>query len=256
MRKQWLVVLDFDGFMVNSYEVVRQTMLSFGLDPGDEERFRNRRKFLKYLGGGKEVLGNLVRFPLPSTKRLRRRLTDCYLETALLYPAFTRLLNALIEHPQVHVGVVSRNFALDPGATIRAVMERSGVQEADLDFVIPLPVGVRKGEVLAGMHGGRFQRAILGGDEIGDYRCGEKAGYDCIIGSYGFDTRRRLLNKGEVPIGNVVDTPEQAARALLDSMAQGQVGSVRSLKADGATARRFPMGARKPAKVAELLAHE
>ena len=256
MRKQCLVVLDFDGFMLNSYEVIRQTMLSFGLDPGDEERFRNRRKFLKYLGGGKEVLGNLVRFPLPSTKRLRRRLTECYRESALLYPAFRDLVNGLIAHPQVHVGVVSRNFALDPGETIRTVMYRSGVEEGDLDFVIPLPVGVRKGEVLAGMHGGRFVRAILGGDEIGDFRCGLAAGYDCVIGSYGFDTRPRLTKKGEVPDSNLFDSPEDAARGLLGRLVVGQVGSARSLKFDGETALRLPMGARKPANAAELLAQE
>ena len=256
MRKQWLVVLDFDGFMLNSYEIIRQTMLSFGLDPGDEERFRNRRKFLKYLGGGKEVLGNLVRLPLPSTKRLRRRLTECYRESARLYPAFGDLLNRLIEHPKVHVGVVSRNFALDPGDTLRTVMYRSGVDEADLDFVIPLPVGVRKGEVLAGMNSGRFQRAILGGDEIGDYRCGTNADYDCVIASYGFDTRRRLLKKGEVPANQIVDTPDEATEAVLRLLAEDQVGSARSLKFDGTTALRLPMGARNPANAAELLAQE
>lgn len=256
MRKQWLVVLDFDGFMLNSYEVIRQTMLSFGLDPGDEERFRNRRKFLKYLGGGKEVLGNLVRFPLPSTKRLRRRLTECYRESALLYPAFSDLLNGLIQHPQVHVGVVSRNFALDPGETIRSVMYRSGVEDGDLDFVIPLPVGVRKGEVLAGMHGGRFMRAILGGDEIGDFRCGEAAGYDCVIGSYGFDTRRRLLRKGEVPASEIVDSPDEAAQALLGLMSKDQVGPMRSLKLDNGRAFTLSIGARNPANAAELLAQE
>ena len=53
-----LVVLDFDGLLINSYALLRDTMASFGLDVGDQERFRNRRKFLKYLGGGRELMHN------------------------------------------------------------------------------------------------------------------------------------------------------------------------------------------------------
>ena len=45
MKKRLLVVLDFDGFLVNSYAIIRDTMDAFGLDIGDELRFKNRRKF-------------------------------------------------------------------------------------------------------------------------------------------------------------------------------------------------------------------
>ena len=68
MKKRLLMVLDFDGFLVNSYAILRDTMASFGLDVGDELRFKNRRKFLKYLGGGRELLNNLVGFSLPKTR--------------------------------------------------------------------------------------------------------------------------------------------------------------------------------------------
>ncbi|NNM00962.1 MAG: HAD family hydrolase, partial [Gammaproteobacteria bacterium] len=51
IRRQ-LLVLDFDGFMIDSYDLLKQTFATFGLDVGDQERFNNRRKFLKYFGGG------------------------------------------------------------------------------------------------------------------------------------------------------------------------------------------------------------
>ena len=59
IRKRLLLVLDFDGLLLNSYALLRDAMASYGLDVSDEERFKNRRKFLKYLGGGKELLNNL-----------------------------------------------------------------------------------------------------------------------------------------------------------------------------------------------------
>ena len=77
-----------------------------------------------------------------------------------------------------------------------------------------------------------------------------------MIASYGFDTRRRLLKKGEVPANHIVDTPDEATEALLRLLAEDQVGSARSLKFDGTTALRLPMGARNPANAAELLAQE
>ena len=61
-NKDTLIVLDFDGFLINSYKLLQITFEHFGLDIGDEDRFKHRRKFLKYLGGGKEFLGNLVSY--------------------------------------------------------------------------------------------------------------------------------------------------------------------------------------------------
>lgn len=226
MSKSLLVVLDFDGFLVNSYAVINATMGSFGLDIGDELRFKNRRKFLKYFGGGKEVLTNLVGFSLPKTRKLRQRLTECYAEEAQVYPPYTTLINALIADPRIHCGILSRNYALDPGPVIRAVLRRSGVAEAELDFVIPLPAGVKKGEVLAGMRSSRYLDLLLGADEIGDYTAGVAAGYDCLIGSYGFDTRARLMGHGEVPAACIFDDPHTLARALSQRVAPHAGGSV------------------------------
>ena len=219
MGKRLLVVFDFDGLLVNSYAILRQTMASFGLDVGDELRFRNRRKFLKYLGGGRELLNNVVGFSLPKTRRLRERLTEYYVDAARAYPVFVPLLNEMIANPQVHCGVLSRNYALDPGPVIRAVLAHSGICERDLDFVIPLPVGVKKGEVLAGMRSARYLESLLAADEIGDYTAGTAAGYDCFMASYGFDARERLVAKGEVPPEQIYDDPETLAAALGERLA-------------------------------------
>ena len=213
--KDRLVVLDFDGFLINSYRLLQITFEHFGLDVGDEERFRHRRKFLKYLGGGKEFLRNLVYYSLPRKKNFRRLLTDIYQERGYLYPEFVPLLNSLIAAPDLHVGVISRNYTCNPGLTIRAVLRNSGVDEKDLDFVIPVGVGVKKHAVLEAMRSTRYRECLFGGDEVGDYRAAAESGYESIImASYGFDNRKRLLNTGQVPDAIIFDTPRQLAGAL------------------------------------------
>ncbi|MBX9608398.1 MAG: hypothetical protein K2Y51_19425 [Gammaproteobacteria bacterium] len=214
MSKRVLVVLDFDGLLVNSYALLRDTMAGFGLDVGDEQRFRNRRKFLKYLGGGKELLNNLVGMGLPKTGRLRERLTACYCERGYVYPEFIDVLNRMIRSRHVHCGIVSRNFTLRPGTTIRTVLRRSGIAEEHLDFVVPIPVGAKKTEVLAGMWAARYQAALLLADEVGDYHAAREAGYESMMGTYGFDTRERLMRRGEVPSHALYDTPAELAAAL------------------------------------------
>jgi phosphoglycolate phosphatase-like HAD superfamily hydrolase len=219
VRKRLLLVFDFDGVLLNSYALLAHTMAAFGLDVGDEERFRNRRKFLKYLGGGKELLNNLVGISLPKTRKLRERLTECYVERGRIYPEFVPLLNEAIANPVVHCGVVSRNFTLTPGPTIRTVLNRSGVDEAELDFVIPVPIGVKKIDILAGMRSTRYYESILCADEISDHHAALAAGYSSLIGSYGFDAAPRLRERGDVPESCIFDAPAQLAQALAEHLA-------------------------------------
>lgn len=257
MKKRLLVVLDFDGFLVNSYAILRDTMASFGLDVGDEQRFKNRRKFMKYLGGGRELLNNLVGFSLPKTRRLRERLTESYAEVARVHADYVPVLNQMIANPQVHCGVLSRNYAINPGPVIRAVLARSGVHEADLDFVIPLPVGVKKGAVLAGMRSTRYVEQILAADEVGDFTAGAAAGYECLMVSYGFDTRERLMDKGEVPAAQIYDDPASMAAALAERLLPYAPRPAEASGASSAARPRFlSNGARLPANVAVQLAQE
>jgi len=208
------VALDFDGFLVDSYELIRATFEQFGLDVGDSERFRNRRKFLKYVGGGKEFLRNLVRSTLPRKKQFRDALTERYLESGRVFGEFRGLVDEMIDDPRLHVGILSRNFARNPGTTIRAVLRSSGIDDSGLDFVIPIPVGANKRSVLEAMRSSSHRASILGADEIGDYEAAVGLGYDVVMGSYGFDKAERLIDRGGVPAEVIHATPADAARAL------------------------------------------
>lgn len=224
-QKHILTVLDFDGFLIDSYSVMKKTFIDFGLDLGDVERFQHRRKFLKYLGGGKEFLGNLVSYTLPKKQKIRKKLTEKYMEEGKIFPEFTDLLNRMIENPACHIGIISRNFTHNPGLTIRKVLRNSNVNESDLDFVIPIPVGVKKHEVLEGMRSSRYLSTVFGADEIGDYRAASESGYDTIImASYGFDNRQRLIKQGEVPPEIISDSVKDIASRLEHSI---QISGVR-----------------------------
>lgn len=190
-----LLALDFDGLLIDSYALLAATFRRFELDVGDERRFRNRRKFLKYFGGGRELLGNLANIALPKKKRIREELTAVYRTEGRIFPEFVPLLNACIESCDISVGIVSRNYTLAPGPTIRHVLAASGVQHAGLDFVIPLSVGAKKTRVLEGMRASDDQRAIFVGDEVSDYHAGVEAGYLTLVGAYGFDDVGRLCDR-------------------------------------------------------------
>lgn len=241
--KDLLLVLDFDGVLLDSYSLIKETLAGFGLDVGDEHRFRNRRKFLKYLGGGKELLSNLVGITLPKTRRLRERLTENYCERGQLFAEFVPLINRAIANPRVHCGVVSRNFTRHPGATIRTVLRRSGVLEDELDFVVPLAVGAKKDDVLAAMCASRYRQSLLCADEIGDYRAGAESGYECLIGSYGFDTAERLMVVGEVPAVAIYHSPAALA-AELDARLDCYEETGRREASTSGRASRTAMGAR------------
>ena len=213
--KKTLAVLDFDGFLINSYKLLQITFNEFGLDIGDEDRFRHRRKFLKYLGGGKEFMRNLVTYSLPKKKKILETLTEIYMAEGRIYQEFVPLINRMIDIPNIHVGIISRNFTHNPGKTIRRVLRNSMVNEENLDFVIPINVGVKKCDVLEGMKSSRYQQCIFGADEVGDYKAAIETGYDCIImASYGFDNKKRLIAEGDVPEDIIFGSPDSLAAKL------------------------------------------
>jgi len=213
--KKRLIVLDFDGFLINSYHLLQITFKQFGLDIGDEDRFRHRRKFLKYIGGGKEFIRNFVSYTLPKKKKIREALTEIYQEEGRIYREFTGLINHMIEEPDTHVGIISRNFTHHPGHTIRKVLRNSEVLERYLDFVIPIPIGVKKHDVLEGMLSSGYTQSLFAADEIGDYKAAADTGYDRILmASYGFDNKMRLLTEGEIPPEIIYDQPKDMARII------------------------------------------
>jgi phosphoglycolate phosphatase len=213
--KDTLVVLDFDGLLINSYELLKMTFNSCGLDVGDEARFQNRRKFLKYVGGGKEVLGNLVNLTLPKKTMIREQLTKTYCNEGEIYPEFKIMINDMIDSPNIHVGIVSRNFTHHPGKTIRKVLRNSKINEGAIDFIIPISAGVKKVNVLEGMKSSSYKNCIFAADEIGDYKAAKETGYNKIfMASYGFDTKERLIKKGEIPEELIYDTPKKLQKKL------------------------------------------
>ena len=213
--KETLVVLDFDGLLINSYELLNITFKHFGLDVGDIERFQNRRKFLKYVGGGKELIGNLVNLSLPKKKLIRKKLTETYCAVGQIYPEFTDLINDMTDNPDIHVGIVSRNFTHHPGNTIRQVLRNSKINETALDFVIPISAGAKKINILEGMKSTAYRTSIFAADEISDYEAASLTGYDTILmASYGFDTRERLQKKGNIPKKIIYETPNKKNKKL------------------------------------------
>lgn len=215
LKKETLVVLDFDGLLIDSYQLLKITFNKCGLDVGNEGRFQNRRKFLKYFGGGKELIGNLVNLTLPKKKKIREQLTEAYCKQGKIYPEFVTLMNDMIETPTIHVGIVSRNFTHHPGNTIRQVLKNSKVNETAMDFIIPISAGVKKGNVLEGMKASSYKHCIFAADEIGDYHAAHETGYDRIfMASYGFDTRERLINKADIPKEIIYDSPKKLSKKL------------------------------------------
>ena len=214
--KRLLVVFDFDGLLLNSYGLLRDTFAAFGLDVGDENRFKNRRKFLKYFGGGKELGRNLAQIALPKKKRIREALTEHYMSSGRIFTCFTPFINRCIEHPDVHTGVLSRNYTMRPGKTIRKVLNNSGVDESNLDFVIPIPVGAKKHDALQAMSSVRYELNLFGGDEVGDYKAATDSGYTALMASYGFDNASRLIKHANVPRDRIFHSPESIVQAFAE----------------------------------------
>ncbi len=213
--KETLVVFDFDGLLIDSYSLLKNTFKQFGLNIGDQECFKNRRKFLKYIGGGKEFIGNLVNITLPKNQIIREALTSYYQKDGVIFPEFVTTLNSMIDDPMVHVGIISRNFTFHPGKTIRQVLANSEVNHNALDFVIPVSVGVKKINILEGMKAKHYKRCIFTADEVGDYNAASISSYDTILmASYGFDTRDRLIKKVKIPADIIYDSPAELAKAL------------------------------------------
>ncbi len=213
--KETLIVLDFDGLLVNSYALLKSTFDKLGLDIGEQQRFQNRRKFLKYIGGGREIIGNLVNISIPKKSLIREQLTDTYNNEGKVFPEFVEFTNELIDAPNIHVGIISRNFTHHPGKTIRQVLKNSKINESSIDFVIPVSVGVKKMNVLEGMKSSAYKHCLFAADEIGDYKAAHETDYEHIfMASYGFDTRERLMHKGEVPEGIIFDSPRKLVKRM------------------------------------------
>jgi len=192
------------------------------MDIGDLHRFQRRRKLLKYLGGLREFPKNLRRqLNKDSRKQLKHTLTEIYRSEARLFPGMASLLNALIEAPDVRVGIVSRNVTIEPEETIRHVLARNDIDSDRLDFLACIPMGEEKLATFRTMRE-RFDinpsRALACGDEYRDYAAAIGAGMHPLVASYGFEDYKRLVDNYNIPHEVIAKTPQELADRLCHAL--------------------------------------
>lgn len=211
--KDRLVILDVDGTLIDSFYAVELAFERHGMDIGDLHRFQRRRKLLKYLGGLREFPKNLRRqLDKENRKRLKHTLTEIYRSEARVFPAVAKLLQVLIDTPDVRVGIVSRNVTIEPEETVRQVLERHEIDSSQLDFISCIPLGEDKAPHFRAIRE-RFDvnpsRSFACGDEYRDYAAAIMAGMHPFVVSYGFEDYDRLVDSFGIPSEVVSKTPRE-----------------------------------------------
>ena len=217
-----LVILDADGTTIDAFRAIEKTFVHHGMDIGPLARFQKRRHLFKYLGGLKEMPGNL-RQQLGGRKRSKivATLTEVYREEAVMFDGMERLIRSLAAAPDVKVGIVTRNITNDPIATLTRLFDRHGIEPDLLDFLVHLPLSDDK---LGYFRQTREQfrvnpaRAYACGDEAKDFRAAVSAGMHAFMVSYGFEDFDRLHNKHEVPAEIIARTPDELASRVLHAL--------------------------------------
>ena len=217
-----LVIFDADGTTIDAFQAIASTFLRHGMDIGDLERFRKRRKLFKYLGGLRELPNNLrQQFGRQSRRKLLATLTEVYRHEAVLYPGIAELFAALIAAPGIRVGLVTRNITIDPAETLRLLFLRHGIDTAAFDFLACIALGDDKAAPIRAARL-RFDinpaRAYSCGDEYRDYAAAIACGMHPLIASYGFEDANRLIAGFGVPADVVADSPQELAARLLHAL--------------------------------------
>lgn len=217
-----LVVLDADGTTIDAFQAIETTFQRHGMDIGDLERFRKRRKLFKYLGGLRELPNNLRRqFGRQSRKKLLATLTEVYRQEARLYPGIAGLISTLVRTPGIRVGLVTRNITIEPAETLRLLFRRHGIDSAAFDFLTCIPLGEDKATPIRAARL-RFDinpaLAYSCGDEYRDYAAAVSCGMHPFIVSYGFEDAERLIAGFGVPADVVAHDPAELAARLLHAL--------------------------------------
>jgi phosphoglycolate phosphatase len=229
-----LIILDADGTTIDAYSAIEATFSRHGMALGDEERFQKRRRLFKYLGGLREFPGNLKKQAgKKSRKQLISTLTEIYREEAKLYPGVAPLINALINAPDVVVGLVTRNLSNEPEKTLKQLFHRHGIDIDALDFLTHVPLRHEKTSAFREIRE-RFDinpaLAYVCGDEHKDFLAATASGMHPFMVSYGFEDYKRLIKKFDVPEEIISRTPEELC---------ARVSHALQLQPDG---RRQPTG--------------
>ena len=208
-----LIILDADGTTIDAFSAIEKTFAAHNMRIGDLERFQKRRHLFKYLGGLKEFPSNLKR-QLGKQKRAKliKTLTEVYREEAQLYEQIGAWINRLIGHPQLRVGLITRNITHSPVETLQMLLQRHNVDTDDLDFLVHIPLSSNKTDAF------RQVRANLAinpacayacGDEKKDYLAAMATGMHPFMVSYGFEDFERLTEKIGVPEELISRTPAE-----------------------------------------------
>lgn len=220
-----LVIFDADGTLIDAFRAIEAAFARHGMDIGDLERFQKRRKLFKYLGGLREFPKNLRRqFGKQSRRELIQTLTEIYRQDTRLYPGLAELLRALIDTPDVRVGIVTRNITIEPAETMRQLLRRHGIDFDALDFVSCIPLAEDKLPRFRSIRGAFGINPALGfacGDEYRDYAAAIGAGLHPFIAAYGFEDARRLNETYAVPEEVIAPTPQALVQRLCHALGLG-----------------------------------
>ena len=180
---------------------------------GDLDRFQKRRHLFKYLGGLKDFPSNLKR-QLGKQKRAKliQTLTEVYREEAQLYEQIAAWINRLIGHPQLRVGLITRNITHSSAETLRILLKRHNVDADALDFLVHIPLSSDKTDAFWQVRANLAinpARAYACGDEKKDYLAAMATGMHPFMVSYGFEDFERLTQKIGVPEELITRTPAE-----------------------------------------------
>jgi phosphoglycolate phosphatase len=220
--KKRLIILDADGTTIDAYSAIEATFMCHGMTLGDEERFQKRRRLFKYLGGLKEFPSNLKKqVRKKSRKQLISTLTQIYREETRLYPGMAPLIKALIDAPDIVVGVVTRNMSNEPEETLRQLFDRHDIDIGAMDFLIHVPLKHEKTSTFRGLRE-RFSinpaLSYVCGDEHKDFLAATASGMHPFMVSYGFEDHKRLIKKFDVPEEIISRTPQELCARICHAL--------------------------------------
>lgn len=210
------IVFDFDGTISDSFPVIQEAFDRLGLDLCELDTFRDRAKFLKYLGK-KKKWKTLWRY-MTDVVTIRQTLKNVYEEKGKLFNGFSEMIRDLIKNPEWAVYILSRNYSLDPEKTIRKVLIHSGIKDQEKIQVRTLHPRKEKHLLLRKILEETklsVEDMIVTGDEYTDYKAFLEEGFPHrLIATYGFDSAKKLRKKKGIPKKYLVDTPEDLQKRV------------------------------------------
>ncbi|MBT3037312.1 MAG: HAD hydrolase-like protein [Candidatus Thiodiazotropha sp. (ex Ctena orbiculata)] len=217
-----LIILDADGTTVDAFKAINMAFKAHNMNIGDIQRFQDRRKIFKYIGGLKEMPINL-RKQLKEKQRsaLINTLTEIYREQARLFDGMGWLINRLVTQPDLRVGMITRNITIEPEKTLRKLYRRNGVDDSGLDFLIHLPLKKQKLTAFQAIRESlkvNPARAYATGDEKCDYVAAVGTGMHPFMVSFGFESYQRLTKKIGVPAALISRQPHELKQRILHAL--------------------------------------